>query len=143
MLGSIDELQHDNTTCVRQAQFLKLVIITSMWSPIARRKAILATFAFLALISFCGGLLFDIHLSQNSPTEPRPEEGKTYHVVANKVGVYLTRQQLIAFYIPGCSFFVWFGALAYFGVRWRIMQVPVRQPKFKVPKATKKKSNDA
>ena len=51
------------------------------------RKAILATFVCLALMSFCGVVLVDLYFSQHSRTEPRPEEGKTYRVVSNKVTV--------------------------------------------------------
>lgn len=106
-----------------------------------RRKAILTAFMCLALMSFCSGLLVDVYFSQHSPTEPRPAEGKTYRVVSNKVSVYLTKQQLIAHYLPPCSFFVCFGVLAYFGVRWGFMKVPMKQPDF-TGVFRKKKSDD-
>jgi hypothetical protein len=107
-----------------------------------RRKAILATFVGLALMSFCGGVLVDLYLSQHSPTEPRAEEGKTYPVVLNKITVYLTKKQLIASHLPGYSFFVCFGLLAYFGVRWRLMQVPAKRPVFNFREVRKKKGDD-
>jgi hypothetical protein len=102
---------------------------------------ILATFVFLALISFGVGLFVDLYFAQHSPTEPRAREGKTYRVIANKVSVYLTREEYIGFYLPGVSFFVWFGALAYFGVRWRLIKVASRSPEFEFPVARKKKRN--
>ena len=107
----------------------------------SRRKALLITFELLAVVSFCAEVLVAIYFSQHSPTEPRPEEGKTHLVFSNKVRVYLTSQELIAFYLPSVSFFLWFAALAYFGVRWRLMQVATRQPDFKYPVTRKKNTN--
>jgi hypothetical protein len=107
----------------------------------SRRKLILATFVFLALISFGAGIFVHLYFAQHSPTEPRPREGKTYRAIANKVSVYLTREELIAFYLPGISFFVWFGALGYFGVRWRLVKVASGSPEFEFPVARKQKKN--
>jgi hypothetical protein len=107
----------------------------------SRRKALLITFELLAVVSFCAGVFVDIYFSQHSPTEPRPEEGKTHLVSSNKVRIYLTSQELIAFYLPNVSFFLWFAALAYFGVRWRLIPVATRQPEFKFPVAKKKNTN--
>lgn len=107
----------------------------------SRRKALLITFVFLALVSFCAGVLVDIYFSQHSPPEPRPEEGKTHLVVSNKIRVYLTSHELMVFYLPNVSFFLWFTALAYFGVRWKLMRVATRQPEFKYPVARKKNTN--
>ncbi len=76
-----------------------------------RRRIILATFECLALISFCGGLFVDYYFSQHNPREPEPEVGRTYRVVSNKVSVYLTKRELIAFRVPGYSFFIWFAAI--------------------------------
>jgi len=46
------------------------------------------------------------------------------------------------FYLPSFSFFVWFAATAYFGVRWRLMKVAVKQPEFRFPVAKKKNDDD-
>jgi hypothetical protein len=108
---------------------------------LSRRKAILATFTLLALISLGGGILVDVYFSEHSPTSPRPVDGQTHPVISNKVRVYLTRQELVIFYLPSFSFFVWFAAIAYFGVRWRLMKVAMKQPEFGFPVA-KKKNDD-
>ena len=109
----------------------------------SRRKLILATLVFLALISFGAGIFVHLYFAQHSPTEPISREGKTYLVTSNKVNVYLSSEELIAFYLPGISFFVWFGALAYFGARWRLIKVASRSPEFEFPVARKKKKNVA
>jgi len=107
---------------------------------LSRRKVILATFTLLALISLGGGLLVDTYFSQHSPTDPLPVNGQTHPVISNKVRVYLTRQELMIFYLPSFSFFASFAAIAYFGVRWRFMKLAAKQPKFSFPVA--KKEND-
>lgn len=93
----------------------------------------------LALISFGAGVHVDTNFSQQSPKQPIPEEGKIYRHVANKTTVYLTKRQLIVSYIPVYSFILSFGALAYFGVRWKLLKLAARQPKPQLPKADKKK----
>ena len=108
-----------------------------------RRKIILATFTFLALISLCGGVIIDSYFSRHSPRGPKPEEGRVHRVVSNKVRVYLTGQELIAFYLPSYSFIVWFAAILYLGVRWKFTGVAVREPESGVPVVTKKKKGDA
>ena len=104
------------------------------------RKIILWFFTFLALISFGASLYIDMNLSQNSPTQPRPEEGKIYRHTANRVDVYLTKKELIISSLPVYGFFLSFGALAYFGVRWKMIKLAARQPKPQLPKADKKKT---
>jgi len=108
---------------------------------LTRRKAILASFTLLALISLAGGISVDVYFSQHRPTNPRPEDGQTHPVISNKVRVYLTRQELMIFYLPSFSFFVWFAAIAYLAVRWRLMKVAMKQPEFGFPVA-KKKNDD-
>lgn len=108
-----------------------------------RRKVILSVFMVLALMSFGAGICIDLYFSQRSPAEPRPEEGKIYRHSANKSTFYLTRDQLIVSYLPVYGFFLSFGALAYFGVRWKLIKVAVRQPPLRFPKATKEKPDDA
>jgi hypothetical protein len=93
-----------------------------------RRKIILATFASLALISFVGGIFVDNYFSQHNPRKPEPEVGRTYSEIANKVEVYVTKYELIAIRLPAINFFIWFGAMLYFGMRWRFMQVAVKEP---------------
>jgi hypothetical protein len=107
----------------------------------SRRKAIFATFFGLALISFGAGLLIDLHFSQNSPTKPRPEEGRINAITLNRVTVYVTDQELIVTRLPVCSFFVWFGAVAYFGVRWKLIKFATKQPDFSAGVFRKKKAN--
>ena len=46
---------------------------------------------------------------------------------------------LIAIRLPGISFFIWFGAMLYFGVRWRFMQVAVKEPEYRARAQVKKK----
>jgi len=99
------------------------------------RKIVLLVFMSLALISFGVGLYVDLNFSQHSPTQPRPEEGKVYQHVANKTTVYLTKRQLIVSYIPVYGFILSFGALAYLGVRWKLIKLASRQPKPQLPKA--------
>src|SRR5262245_58267565 len=106
------------------------------------RKIIVSLFTLLTLISFGAGVYIDLNFSQRGPTQPRPEEGKIYRYTANKVIVYLSKKELIISRIPVCGFFVSFGALAYFGVRWKLIKLVVRQPKLQFPKATKKKPDD-
>jgi hypothetical protein len=112
-----------------------------------RRRIILYTFNGLALISFCGSVFVDYYFSQHSPREPEPEVGRTYRVVSNKVDVYLTKRELIALRVPGYSFFLWFAAILYFGVRWKFMQVAVKEPEYiaraQVTKKKKKKKGDS
>jgi hypothetical protein len=94
------------------------------------------------MISICGGFFVDYYFAQN-PREPKPEVGRTYRVVSNKVGVYLTKRELIAFRAPGFSFFLWFAAMLYFGVRWKFMQVAVKQPEYLArAQVTKKKKGN-
>lgn len=102
------------------------------------RKIILSIFMALALISFGAGIYIDLKFSQHSPTQPRPEEGKIYQHVANKITVYLTKNELIISSLPVYGFFLSFGALAYFGVRWKLIKLAARQPKPQLPKADKK-----
>jgi len=102
------------------------------------RKITLAVFMGLALISFGAGVYIDTNFSQHSPTQPRPEEGKIYRRSANKVYVYLTKKQLIVSYVPVYGFLLSFVALAYFGVRWKLIKLASRQPKPQLPKADKK-----
>ena len=107
------------------------------------RKVILSVFMVLALISFGAGVYIDLNFSQHSPTQPRPEEGKIYQHVANKVTVYLTKRQLIVSYIPVYGFILSFGASAYFGVRWKLIKLASRQPKPQLPKPDKRNSDDS
>jgi hypothetical protein len=106
------------------------------------RKIILSVFMGLALISFGAGIYVDTNFSQHSPKQPRPDEGKVYQHVANKTTVYLTKWQWIVSYIPVYGFILSFGALAYFGVRWKLIKLASRQPKPQLPKAEKKKTDD-
>jgi hypothetical protein len=93
------------------------------------------------LVSFCGNIAIDSYFSQHSPREPKPDEGRVHLVVSNKVRVYLTRQELVALYLPGYSFIVWLAAMLYFGVRWKFMRVAVREPGSGVPIVPKKKGD--
>ena len=104
------------------------------------RKIILWVFMGLALISFGAGLYIETNFSQHSPKQPRADEGKVYRHVANKTTVYLTKRQLIISYIPVYGFILSFGALAYFGVRWKLIKLAARQPKPQFPKADKKRN---
>ena len=96
----------------------------------------------LALISFGAGVYVDTNFSQHSPKQPRPEEGKIYRHNANKVNVYLTKNELIISLLPVYGFFLSFGALAYFGVRWKLIKLASRQPKPQLPKR-EEKADDA
>src|SRR5919109_793716 len=107
-----------------------------------RRRPILYTFTFLALISFCGSIFVGYYFSQHSPREPQPDVGRTYGVVSNRVHVYLTKRELIAFRTPDCSFFLWFATILYFGVRWKFMQVAVKQPEYRTQARVTKKNKD-
>jgi hypothetical protein len=109
---------------------------------LSRRKIILATFTLLALISFAGGILIDIYFAQHNPTEPRPAQGQIHPVSSNKVRVYLSNRELIIFYLPGVSFFVWLGAISYFGVRWKLIKMAMKQPKYTFPVARKRKNKN-
>jgi len=91
------------------------------------------------LISFCGDLFVDYYFSQHNPREPEPEVGRIYRVVSNKVDVYLTKRELMAFRVPGYSFFIWFAAILYFGVRWKFIQVAVKEPEYLARAQVKKK----
>ena len=95
---------------------------------------------FLALISFGAGVYVDLNFSQHSPTQPRPEEGKIYRHTSNKVIVYLTKKELIVSYLPVYGFLLSFGALAYFGIRWKLIKLAAREPKPQLPKADKRKN---
>ena len=105
---------------------------------VSRRRIILGTFVTLALISFVGGIFVDYYFSQHNPRKPEPEVGRTYSVTVNKVEVYVTRYELIVIRLPAISFFTWFGAMAYFGVRWKFMQVAVRKPEYHARAQVKK-----
>ncbi|HEY8228108.1 MAG TPA: hypothetical protein VIG25_22760 [Pyrinomonadaceae bacterium] len=107
----------------------------------SRRKLIVAIFVFIAVLSVCAGILIDLYFSKRNPTTPMPQQGKIYSVISNKRRVYLNRPQLIIFYLPVVNFFVSFAAIGYLGVRWKLLEVPVRQPKFELPQ-TKKKQSD-
>src|SRR5882724_6549819 len=109
-----------------------------------RRRIILITFSCLALISFVGGIFLDYYFSQHNPRRPEPEVGRTYWVTADKVEVYVTKYELIAIRLPGVSFFIWFGAMLYFGVRWKFIQVAVKEPEYLArARVTKKSKGDS
>ena len=109
-----------------------------------RRRIILYTFSCLALISFVGGIFVDYYFSQHNPRRPEPEVGRTYWVTADKVEVYVTKYELIAIRLPSVSFFIWFGAMLYFGVRWKFMQVPLKEPEYLArARVTKKNKGDS
>ena len=109
-----------------------------------RRKIILGTFVSLALISFVGGIFVDYYFSQHSPRRPEPEVGRTYRVTADKIEVYVTKYELIVIRLPVISFFIWFGAMLYFGVRWKFMQVAVKEPEYLArARVTKKNKGDS
>lgn len=94
----------------------------------------------LALLSVAAGMYIDLTFSQLKPTQPRPEEGRIYQQIANKVNVYLTKRELIISLLPVYGFFLSFGAVAYFGVRWKMIKLATRQPKPQFPKSDKKKT---
>ena len=109
-----------------------------------RRRIILVTFSCLALISFLGGIFVDYYFSQHNPRRPEPEVGRTYWVTADKVKIYVTKYELIVIRLPVVSFFIWFGAMLYFGVRWKLIQVPVKEPEYRAgARVTKKNKDDA
>ena len=109
-----------------------------------RRRIIFVTFYCLALISFCGWLFVDYYFSQHNPREPKPEVGRTYRVVSNKADVYLTKRELIVFRVPAYSFFLWFAAILYFGVRWKLVQMAVKEPEYLArARVTKKNRGDS
>jgi hypothetical protein len=113
-------------------------------NSLLRRKIILGTFVSLALISFVGGMFVDYYFSQHNPRRPEPEVGRTYWVTADKVEVYVTKYELILIRLPGISFFIWFGAMLYFGVRWKFMQVAIKEPEYRArAQITKKKKRDS
>jgi hypothetical protein len=113
-------------------------------NALLRRKIILGAFVSLALISFVGGIFVDYYFSQHSPRRPEPEVGRTYWVTVNKVGVYVTKYELIVIRLPGVSFFIGFGAMLYFGVRWKFMQVALKEPEYRArAQITKKKKSDS
>jgi hypothetical protein len=65
-------------------------------------------------------------------------------VTADKVEVYVTKYELIVIRLPVVSFFIWFGAMLYFGVRWKFMQVAVKEPEYRArARVTKKNKGDS
>jgi hypothetical protein len=115
-----------------------------LWRNALLRKIILGAFFSLALISFVGGIFVDYYFSQHNPRRPEPEVGRTYWVTADKVEVYVTKYELLAIRLPVISFFIWFGAILYFGVRWKFMQVAVKEPEYLArARVTKKNKGDS
>ena len=106
------------------------------------KTIILVIFSCLALFSFLGGIFVDYYFSQHNPRRPEPEVGRTYWVTADKVEVYVTKYELIVIRLPVISFFTWFGAMLYFGVRWKLIQVPVKEPEYRSGARVTKKNND-
>ena len=121
-----------------------MLLSKNLTKPSLRRRIILYTFSCLALISFVGGIFVDYYFSQHNPRRPEPEVGRTYWVTADKAEVYVTKYELIAIRLPSVSFFIWFGAMLYFGVRWKFMQVPLKEPEYLAPaRVTKKNKGDS
>ena len=104
-----------------------------------KRKVILTAFTFLALVSLFWWISLDLYFSQNGAREPKPEEGRIYPEVTNKVRVYLTGRERIVSRLPIYSFFISLVALLYFGARWKFMRAPVRKSESGVPLIAKKK----
>ena len=120
-----------------------MLLSKNLTKPSLRRRIILYTFSCLALISFVGGIFVDYYFSQHNPRRPEPEVGRTYWVTADKVEVYVTKYELIAINLPVVSFFAWFGAMLYFGVRWKFMQVALKEPEYLArARVTKKNKGD-
>jgi hypothetical protein len=107
-----------------------------------RRRIVLVTFSCLALISFVGGIFVDYYFSQHNPRRPEPEVGRTYWVTTDKVEVYVTKYELIVIRLPDISFFIWFGAMLYFGVGWELIHVAIKEPDYRW-RVTKKNKDDA
>ncbi len=121
-----------------------MLLSKNLTKPSLRRRIILYIFSCLALISFVGGIFVDYYFSQHNPRRPEPEVGRTYWVTADKVEVYVTKYELIAIRLPVVSFFTWFGAMLYFGVRWKFMQVPLKEPEYLArARVTKKNKGDS
>jgi hypothetical protein len=121
-----------------------MLLSKNLTKPSLRRRIILYTFSCLALISFVGGIFVDYYFSQHNPRRPEPGVGRTYWVTADKVEVYVTKYELIAIRLPVVSFFIWFAAILYFGVRWKFIQVAVKQPEYLArARVTKKNKGDS
>ena len=108
------------------------------------RKILLSTFTGLVLLSAGGGVFLDTYYYYYSPREPKPEEGRIYPKnVHHGAHVYLTKGEELVPILLAINFALWFGAVLYFGMHWKVIEIPTKRPKSSVPQATKRKREES